>query len=345
MGEVLVVVDLTGGQAQTGQSLAGSPVTGLPKVADQLLTLAAGLGEPVLALLGRCCGGPGAVPAAILEAAARFGTTRVYLADAPELDEYLVVPKASVLTDLIRRIEPVAVLLPATQEGREIAGRLAVRLDSGLLTDVVDVQRDPAGDGFVATQLVLAGSTTVRSTVTRGVPLLAVTPNAVEPRPLAEPVAVAPVELLEYRQTPADSMVRVTGRTPSVGGSRPDLAEAAVVVTGGRGVGGSEPFAVVEQLADLLGGAVGATRAAADAGHYPHEYQIGQTGKTVAPQLYVALGVSGAIQHRAGMQTSKVIVAVNKDPEAPIFSLADFGVVGDLHTVVPAAIEAIRGRA
>ena len=195
--------------------------------------------------------------------------------------------------------------------------------------------------GFVAQQSVFGGSTMVTSRVTVGTPIITVRPNttAAVPapaQPVEEPVSVS--------LSDADKGARITDRVSEKKGGRPELAEASVVVSGGRGLGGAEHFALVERLADALGGAVGASRAATDAGWYPHTAQVGQTGKTVAPNLYVAVGISGAIQHRAGMQTSKTIVAINKDPEAPIFELVDFGVVGDLFQVVPQLSDEIEKR-
>jgi electron transfer flavoprotein alpha subunit len=230
------------------------------------------------------------------------------------------------------------VLLGATQEGKEIAARLAVKLDNGLLSDITALNPDGT-----ATQTVFAGSTIVTSRVTRGLPLATLRPNSVTPTPVEQPaspeVTEVPVELDDSAK-----LAKVVQRVAEAKSARPELTEASIVVSGGRGVGSAENFKLVEELADLLGAAVGASRAATDSGFYPHQYQVGQTGKTVSPQLYIALGISGAIQHRAGMQTSKVIVAVNKDPEAPIFELADFGVVGDLFKVTPQAIEEIRAR-
>jgi electron transfer flavoprotein alpha subunit len=324
MAEVLVVAELTGAGAAT-----------VTRGTLELLALAARLGEPSAVLFRAGQGLPDGVAATL----GRHGARRIHLADHPDLERYLVAPKAGVLADLVGTVHPAAVLLPASQEGREIAGRLATRLDNGLLRDVVDVQPDG-----VATQTVLAGSTIVTARVGRGIPLLAVRPNAVAPVQV-EGAPPAPVVAVPVRVDDTARLVRVLDRIAEPRGGRPELTEASVVVAGGRGVGSAERFALVEALADQLGGAVGATRAAIDAGYYPHQYQIGQTGKSVAPELYLALGISGAIQHRVGMQAARTIVAVNKDPEAPIFSLADFGVVGDLRTVVPRMIEALRARA
>jgi electron transfer flavoprotein alpha subunit len=314
MAEVLVVVE-------------ASAASGVKKVTLEMLTVARSLGSVSAVVFGS------------EDHSARlgeFGAEKIYAASGDDIDGYLVAPKATVLADLVRRVQPAAVLLGSTQEGKEIAGRLAVKLDNGLLTDAVEV----AADG-TATQVVFAGSAIVKSKVTRGLPIVTLRPNSVTPTPAA---ASPHVEHLSVTVSDVDKLARISERVAEQKGSRPELTEASIVVSGGRGVGNADNFKLVEETADLLGGAVGASRAAVDSGYYPHQYQVGQTGKTVSPQLYVALGISGAIQHRAGMQTSKTIVAVNKDPEAPIFELADFGVVGDLFKVVPQANEEIRKR-
>jgi electron transfer flavoprotein alpha subunit len=233
-------------------------------------------------------------------------------------------------------VQPAAVVIASTQEGKEVAGRLAVRLDSGVLIDVLAVQPDGT-----ATQVAFAGSAIVTSKVAQGTPLFTLRPSAVTPQPAPVTPVVEPVSVVLSER---DRLARVSQRVAETRGTRPDLSEASIVIAGGRGVGSADNFGLIEELADLLGGAVGASRAATDSGFYPHQFQVGQTGKTVSPQLYVAVGISGAIQHRAGMQTSKTIVAINKDAEAPIFELADFGVVGDLFAVVPQAIAEIRKR-
>jgi electron transfer flavoprotein alpha subunit len=300
----------------------------------ELLTIARRLGEPVAVVCGQA-------EAPLVEALARHGATAVYACPAPELDEYLVVPRAELLVEVARLTSPAAVLVTSGPEGKEVAARVAVRLESGILTDAVDVE--PGHEGPVVTQSVFSGSWTVQSQVRRGTPVLTVRPNAAQPEPVAEP-AQPVVETVAVEFSDAARGARVISRAPKVGSGRPELTDAAVVVAGGRGVGSAEGFDVIERLADALGGAVGATRAVTDLAWRPHEMQIGQTGKTVAPQLYIAGGASGAVQHVAGVQRSRTIVAINKDPKAPIFQIADFGVVGDLHTVLPALINEIEKR-
>ena len=324
MPQVLVVVDAVDGSA--------------PKPALELLTLARRIGSPSAVVFG-----PDAERA--VETLASYGAEHVYLAKDQRMLDHLVVPKVEALEQIARQTgaDLAAVLLTASAEGKEIGARLALRLDSGFISDAVDVGAgDPdSGHAVVATQSAFAASFSVTSAVTSGVPVIAVKPNAATPAPEQAQPATREVAV-ELSQ--AATAATITAREVRESSGRPELTDASIVVSGGRGLGGAEHFALMERLADLLGAAVGASRAAVDAGWYPHSNQVGQTGKTVSPQLYLAAGISGAIQHRAGMQTSKVIAAVNKDPEAPIFELADFGVVGDLHQVVPALIDEIISR-
>jgi electron transfer flavoprotein alpha subunit len=254
-----------------------------------------------------------------------------------ESDDFIshgVAASADALANLVKERSPAAVLIASHAFGKEVAARVAVLTDSGIITDAVDV----AADG-TATQLVFGGSTTVHSKVSHGVPVITVRPNSVE----ADFSASSPAIENGTATISADAKkATVSSSQPPVKGGRPELTEANVVVSGGRGTDGN--FAPVEAFADSLGAAVGASRAATDAGWYPHSHQVGQTGKSVSPQLYVACGISGAIQHRAGMQTSKTIIVVNKDPEAPLFDIADFGVVGDLFNVLPKATEGVVAR-
>jgi len=300
------------------------------KVTTELLTLARAHGEASVVWTGEGAEGARA-------RLAEFGAAKVYVADSTDYADYLVAPKAELLAHLVAEKAPAAVLVAASSEGREVAGRLAVKTGSGILTDVTGL-----ADGLVGEQPIFGGAITVQSKVRTGTPIIAVRPNAVTPEPGAGAAGLEPVA---FTVSDAAKTARVTGRVVAERGERPELTEASIVVSGGRGVGSAEHFALIEQLADSLGAAVGASRAATDAGWYPHQFQVGQTGKTVSPQLYMAIGISGAIQHRAGMQTSKTIMVVNKDAEAPIFELADFGVVGDLFKVVPQLIEEIGKRA
>jgi electron transfer flavoprotein alpha subunit len=313
MSEILVVVDHTDGAVK--------------KPTYEMLTLAARLGEPSAVFIG-----PAEKKAEVAAAVAAYGAGKVYAIDDAPLKGFLVAPKAEALAQLLEQTSPGALLIASSAEGKEIAGRLAIKTGSGLVTDAVDVEAGSGPDTSpVTTQSVFAGSYTVKATVTRGTPIITVKPNSAAP---AESAGAGEVVDVSVTVSDAAKGAQIVASQPRTATGRPELTEAAIVVSGGRGTGGD--FEPVENLADALGAAVGASRAAVDSGWKPHSYQIGQTGKTVSPQLYVAAGISGAIQHRAGMQTSKTIVAVNKDPEAPIFELVDFGVVGDLHTVLPA---------
>jgi electron transfer flavoprotein alpha subunit len=315
MAEVLVLVD----------HVDGAP----KKVSYELLTLARTLGEPSAVVLGK-----GASAAA--EKVGAYGAEKVYVSEAAELDSYLAGPHATLLAKLVQDKSPVAVLLPSNATGKEIGARLAVKTGGGLLTDAVGVTSE-----LVAEQQIFGGAVTVQSKVQSGTPIITVRPNSTAPE---EAAGAGAVEQVTAEFSDADKAAKVVEAVVEAKGGRPDLGEASIVVSGGRGMGNAENFSIVEKLADTLGGAVGASRAATDAGWYPHQNQVGQTGRTVSPQLYIAVGISGAIQHRAGMQTSKTIVAINKDPEAPIFELADFGMVGDLFNVVPQLTEEIQKR-
>ncbi|MGO1167945.1 MAG: electron transfer flavoprotein subunit alpha/FixB family protein [Janibacter sp.] len=313
MAEVLVLVDHANGEVK--------------KPAAEMLTIARRLGEPSAVFIG-----PGAETAKDL--LARYGAEKVYsVSDAAAL-ESLVAPQAEILAQLVQEKQPAAVLIPSNTAGKEIGARLAVKTESGLITDAVDVQEGP-----VATQSVFAGSYTVTSKVTKGTAIICVKPNSATPE---QANGAGAFEELSVAISDGAKSAKITASEPKKASGRPELTEAAIVVSGGRGTGGD--FSPVETFADSLGAAVGASRAAVDAGWYPHSSQVGQTGKQVSPQLYVAAGISGAIQHRAGMQTSKTIVAINKDEEAPIFELVDFGVVGDLFQVLPQATETVQGK-
>jgi electron transfer flavoprotein alpha subunit len=315
MTEILVLVDHVDGAVR--------------KPTLELLAIAKRLGSPSAVFIG---GADKA--AAATEAVTKFGADKVYVVDDAETKGYLVAPKAEVLQQIAAAASPAAILITSSAEGNEIAGRLAVKLESGLITNAVDVT-----EGAVTTQSVFAGNFTVTAKVTQGTPIITVKANSAAPE---EGAGAGAVENFSATISDAAKKAQIVASQPRESSGRPELTEAAIVVSGGRGTGGN--FDPIDALADSLGAAVGASRAAVDSGWVPHTYQVGQTGKTVSPQLYIAAGISGAIQHRAGMQTSKTIVAINKDEEAPIFELVDFGVVGDLHTVLPAATEQITAR-
>ncbi|OBA89202.1 electron transfer flavoprotein subunit alpha [Mycolicibacterium elephantis] len=316
MAEVLVLVEHAEGA--------------LKKVTAELITAARVLGEPSAVVVGK----PGTAEP-LVEGLKEAGAAKIYTAESDDAENYLITPYVDVLASLVESASPAAVLLAASADGKEIAGRLAARTGAGVLTDVVEVK-----EGGKAVHSIFGGAYTVEAESTGELAVITVRPGAVEAAPSAGAGEVVSVEV----PAQSESATKITKREPAVAGDRPELTEATVVVSGGRGVGSAENFKIVEELADALGGAVGASRAAVDSGYYPGQFQVGQTGKTVSPQLYIALGISGAIQHRAGMQTSKTIIAVNKDEEAPIFEIADLGIVGDLFKVTPQLTEAVKAR-
>jgi electron transfer flavoprotein alpha subunit len=318
MAEVLVLVESVDGKVK--------------KPTLELLTAARELGEPSAVVVGAS-----GTAAALKDQLGEYGAAKVYVAEGDDdLASYSVAPKAEALAAVMAQASPVAVLIPSSPEGKEVAARLAVRTESGLLYDAVAVGADA-----IATQSIFGAAITVQSKVSKGTPIITVRPNSYTPEPASGAAEEVPVSVTV---SDAAKAARVVDSVVEEKGSRPQLSDASVVVSGGRGIGKAENFEIIEKLADSLGAAVGASRAVVDAGWVPHSMQVGQTGVTVSPQLYVAVGISGAIQHRAGMQTSKTIVAINKDPEAPIFELADFGVVGDLFQVAPQLTEEITKR-
>ena len=312
MSEVLFLVDHSAGK--------------ITKAAGELATYAKSIGESVAVVFA-----DNTQP--IVDQLNAFPVDKV-ITIAGEFDKYGPAAVADGLAQLLQARKPAAVLITSTANGKEIAARASVITGSGIITDAVNVDKD-----LITTQSVFGGSTTVHATVTKGVPIITLRANSIE---ATGATSSAAVETFAATISEAAKLAPITSSTPVVKGGRPDLTEASIVVSGGRGTNGD--FKPVEALADALGAAVGASRAATDAGWYPHSNQVGQTGKTVSPQLYVAAGISGAIQHRAGMQTSKTIVAINKDPEAPILEIADFAVVGDLFNVLPQATAQIIAR-
>lgn len=299
------------------------------KTTTELVTAGARIGSVTTIVLA--APGKGSALASQITSGA---VTKVLVLESEDFDRFGVSASSEAVANLVKEHKPSALLITSSAFGKELAGCVAVLTDSGLITDAVDVTGD-----LVATQVIFGGSTTVHSHVSHGIAIITLRPNSISPD-----MTTSSPEIVNVEVKISDSAKRaeVTSSQPPVVEGRPELTEAQIIVSGGRGTNGD--FSAVETFADLLGAAVGASRAATDAGWYPHSHQVGQTGKTVSPQLYVACGISGAIQHRAGMQTSKTIVVINKDPDAPIFELADFGVVGDLFTVLPQASEGVKAR-
>lgn len=317
---ILVLLDLT----PTGEISAG---------ASGLIGAAAAIGTPVAVAVVAEGGDQ------VAEQAAELGAARTLIAEMPRVGEAVTVPRVDALAAAARKLEPEAILIANTVEGREVAGRFAARTKSPLAIDAVGVERDE--EGIVARHSVFGGAFLTESAASFGTLVVTLREGAVEAR--AEPQPVASERLLVEESGKPAATVRSFEETVS-DSSRPELHEAKKVVSFGAGLGSRDRLAMVEELADCLEAAIGASRAAVDEGLAPRSWQVGQSGTSVSPDLYLALGISGAIQHRVGMQTSKTIVAINKDPEAPIFEIADFGVVGDHFEVVPRLIEAIQAR-
>ncbi len=268
--------------------------------------------------------------------AKRFGADKIILADDPALGVYSPIAYAKLLQDALTGSAAEVVLLSSSAMGREVAAILAAKANASLLSDVVETTWD--SDHLVVKRPVYAGKAFLRVAVKKAPVLVTLRPNVF---PASEKEGAGSVENLAVSLGDSDTRVKITA-TEMKASTRPELTEASIIVSGGRGMGGPENYHVIETLADTLGAAVGASRAAVDAGWRPHADQVGQTGKTVSPNLYIACGISGAIQHLAGMNSSKCIVAINTDPEAPIFKVANYGIVADLFDVVPALDAAVK---
>jgi electron transfer flavoprotein alpha subunit len=325
MSELLVLIDHSAGQPR--------------KISLQLLAAARAVAPELGVEVAAVWLGPGAAEAAGTLGA--HGAVRVHHWDSEDAKGFVTVPQVDALAQLVDAAAPAALIFASSNHVKDVAARLAMRVGGGVITDATGLAVE--GGALLATKEVFGGDVITTSRVAEGsFPVVGIAANAFAAEESGG--AAATVVPFDVTLSDASTAAPVTEVVMQASADRPDIAEAAIVISGGRGLGDASGFELLEQLADLLGAGVGASRAATDAGWYPHRYQIGQTGRTISPSLYLGSGISGAIQHRAGMQTSQFVVAVNKDPEAPIFQIADFGIVGDLHQVVPKLIEAIAAR-
>jgi electron transfer flavoprotein alpha subunit len=265
-----------------------------------------------------------------------YGARRILIADHQRLSQYSTTAYSKVVAEIVRKEQATILLFPASQMGKDLAPRVAGKLSAGVASDCTALRIESGN--IIATRPVYAGKALADVKVTSPIQIYTLRPNVFNA--VIAKGSPAAVEKISCDVTDADLITHVTGKKVTEG--RPDVTEASIIVSGGRGMKGPENFTLIEKLADTLGAAVGASRAVVDAGWRPHDEQVGQTGKTVAPNLYIACGISGAIQHLAGMSSSKYIVAINKDKDAPIFQVADYGIVGDVFEILPALTEELR---
>lgn len=322
-GDIVVYVEHEKGRPRRSALEQVSKATGLAETTG---------GQVIAVVLGASARGAA-------EPLARFGADETRFSEDAAFDEFLTDPHVEALASIVEELRPAAVLFPYTTDGKDISSRLSARVASGAVANVVDL--GPHDGRLDAYETVFGGNfTTEIQTRESATSIFLVRPNAFTPE--EHPRSANPQEI---RHSVSDGAKRARrGQAVQEEGAPIPVDEASIIVSGGRGLGGPEPFELLERLAEALGGVVGASRAAVDAGWISYAHQVGQTGRTVKPQLYIAIGISGAVQHRVGMQTADTIIAINKDPDAPIFQLADLAVVGDLFQIVPALTEEIQKR-